>query len=238
MKKYVALISLIFTQLLFAAPVIVNAPIQKLFIPSGYDNNDNVEVIVTGFFTNPCYARHKFTVDVVDDVIDIKITALSTLRVDEACMDMMIPFKEVVTIGNLQAGDYTIFVNKNTANEIKDKMKVNLASSQSVDDHIYAMVDYIDLGFVGGENGELNLVGWLPSDCLEFDRVEMIDNGKDVLSVLPIMKRVSDFCPMKLTPLNIPVKFDTTRFKSKQVLVFTRTIDGKSVNALISTENK
>lgn len=219
-----------------AAPGIIEAPLDHLFIPSGFDNNDTVEVVVTGVFPNSCYSRNKVTVDQTDDTIKIHVNSLLTSPDDQSkCLPMQVPFKEVVNVGNLQAGSYKVVANEASSN-LKDSLEVTEAPTNSVDDHIYAQVDYIDLGFAGGAGGSAFLMAQLPSPCLEFDRVEYVSNGKDTLSILPIMKKVSDFCPMKMVPYIIPIKFNAEEFASKKVLLFSRTIEGKSVNTIMYKE--
>jgi len=233
MKKLVSTLLVLASSAALANPIIIDAPVDHLFVPEGFDNNDNVEFVVTGVFPNPCYKRNKVVVDVVGDVIDVKVSAIAS-EDDQACPDMIVPFKEVVSVGNLQSGDYKVVINKSSQFEIKDEMKVGEASSQNVDDNLYAMVDYVDLGITGGADGSARLVGWIPSDCIQVDRVEYKSNNKDVLSVLPIMKQVSDFCPMKMVQVNIPVKFEPNQFKNNNVLLYVRTLDGKSVNSLVN----
>jgi hypothetical protein len=216
-------------------PDVVEAPIDHVFVPHGFDNNDHVEVIVTGKFPNPCYVKNKYDVKISNDVIEIDITSLS--MDDPAytkCEPLKIPFTEVVNIGNLQGGDYKIIVNKGGAYEQKDAISVATASSDSVDDNIYAMVDYVETGFTGGSSGDAILVAQSPSPCLVLDRVAYLSNEKDTLSVLPIMKKVSSNCPEKSQRLEIPIKFDPSKFKFEHILLFVRTIEGRSVNSIIS----
>lgn len=217
-------------------PAVIDAPVDHVFVPAGFDNNDNVEIVVTGHFPNPCYNRSGVKVKVIDDTI--KVTISASVKEDKAnlCAAMIVPFKEDIVVGNLQGGDYKIVVNEGTAFELKDKITIVEATSQNQDDHIYAMVNYIELGFTGGGFGDARLVGWNPSDCLELDRVEYRSNGKDTVSIMPIMKKVREFCPMKLTPLEIPVRFDPSEFSHSKVLLMSRTIDGRSVNSLVNLE--
>lgn len=217
-------------------PTVIDAPVDHVFVPAGFDNNDNVEVVVTGFFPNPCYNRNDVKVKVVDDLIKISVTASVKEDKGGLCAAMIVPFKEDISVGNLQGGDYKIVVNEGTPFELKESIKIVEAASQNQDDHIYAMVDYIDLGFTGGGLGDTRLIGWKPSDCLELDRVEYRSNGKDTVIVMPIMKKVRDFCPMKLTPLEVPVRFNPTDYSHSKVLLMSRTIDGRSVNALVNLE--
>lgn len=214
-----------------AAPIPVTSPVDHLFVPKGFDNNDNVEVLVSGTFPNPCYSRNKVEVDVKDEKIDVTVTALVNKSKDKNCDAMEVPYMENVTIGNLQAGDYQISVNK----KIEEKLEIGEASSNSVDDHLYAMMDYIELGFTGGASGDVLLVG-RTTDCLAFDRLEYISNGKDTLSLLPIMKRVSQTCSNEKKILSVPVKFNPQEFIHSKLVLFVRTLDGKSINALVEKE--
>mgnify|MGYP001627414437 CR=1 FL=1 len=215
------------------AQSVIDAPVDHVFVPAGFDNNDNVELVVTGLFPNPCFKRNDVSVDVRGEEIDVKVSAVvSDDEKSPLCAAMVVPFKEDIQIGNLQGGQYKIFVNRGTPFELRDTIVIGEAASQNQDDHLYAMVSYIELGFTGGTTGSAMLVGWNPSSCMELDRVEYRSNGKDTLVIQPIMKKVSDFCPMKMTPLNIPVSFDPSEFKHSEVLLMSRTIEGRSVNNL------
>jgi hypothetical protein len=216
-------------------PEVVEAPIDHVFVPNGFDNNDHVELVVTGKFPNPCYTRNKYDVKVKNDTIKIDITSLS--MDDPAytkCEPLKIPFTEVVDVGSLQGGDYKVIINEGGKYEQKETITIGTASSDSIDDNIYAMVDYIETGFTGGASGDAILVAQSPSPCLTLDRVEYLSNNKDALSVLPIMKKVSSDCPEKRERIEIPIKFDPSKFKFEQILLFVRTIEGRSVNTIIA----
>ena len=225
---------LLFVNLAQATPEVVLAPVDHLFIPKGFDNNDNIEVIVTGKFPNPCFIKNKVDVDVKGNEIRIEVTSLLRLNpVMEICAPLKVPFMEEVTIGNLQAGNYKLIINEGSPIQIKKDLVVGEASSQGVDDHIYAMVEYVDTGFTGGQGGDAMLMAWT-SDCLELDEVKYISNGEDSISVLPIMKKIKPTCSEVNTRLQIPIKFDLTDFPNERVLLFVRTMDGKSQGAFIS----
>ena len=172
MKKLMLLASLV------SLPVfaqVIPAPVSHLFVPSGFDNNDNVELVVKGKFPNPCYTRNSVEVKVKEDKIFINVTATKKENLRNLCEPLKVPFTEVITVGSLQGGDYEIIVN----NTLKQKMTVEVASSNSVDENLYASVEYVDLGFTGGAGGEAIIVGKSLSDCLILDRVEYISNKKD-----------------------------------------------------------
>lgn len=216
-------------------PKVIVSPVDHVFVPQGFDNNDNVEVVVTGKFPNPCYIKNKVAVNVDGDKIFIKVTALKKDNSSSAlCEDMSVPFKEDVTIGNLQGGNYEIIVNESTRFEKREKLNVTVSNSNSVDDHLYPIVDYVELGFTGGVTGDVMLVARTPSDCVKFDRVELVSNKKDVVSVLPIMKKVSQTCNEKRTRVTIPVRFNPRTLSNREIMLFVRSIEGKAVNTIIN----
>jgi hypothetical protein len=216
----------------FAQPEIVIAPVSHLYLPDGFDSNDSVEVIVTGAFSNSCYSRNDVKVEVDGDQIDIQVTAIANEKSFPAsrCSDMIVPYKEVVNVGNLQGGDYKVNVN----NTLKDVLKIAEASSNSVDDNIYAAIEWVENK---GDNNYM-LHGWRYSNCIDLDSVKVISNNKDTLSILPVMKQLSSFCPMKMTPVSYPVKLDFSSMKMKSPLLHVRTMDGKSVNTIIQIEGR
>lgn len=227
--------------LLSAIPVahaleVISAPVDHLFVPAGFDNNDNVEVVVSGHFPSSCYSRNKVDVNVVADRIEVKITAIDRRASAEKCIDVAVPFVEVVTVGNLQAGSYKIHVNESSKSRLTGKLSVAESRSHSMDDFVYSYVDHIELGFAGGTSGSAWLRAQLPSPCLEFDHVEYLSNGSDVISIMPIMKQVSDFCPMKMVPYEIPLRYDLSALPAKQVLLFSRSMDGKSVSTIVKKQ--
>lgn len=228
MKRLLTLATVLLSSSLLAAPIIVKAPVDHLFVPTGFDNNDNVELFVSGEFASSCYSRNKVDVKFNDDMIDVTVTALLNNDPEKNCEELKVPYMENVTLGSLQAGNYKVRVN----NKLTDKLAIKEARSSSVDDYIYAPVDYIELGFTGGINGEVMLVG-RSSECITFDRVEMISNNKDTLSVLPIMKVVSKNCANERTNFSIPVKFQPRAFANKNILLYVKTMDGKSVTTLM-----
>lgn len=233
MKK-MATIFLLATFNAWAQPQIVTAPVDHLYLPEGFDSNDTVEVVVTGKFPNTCFSRNDVQVQVLEDQIDIQVTAVShekTFPISR-CPDMAVPFKEVVHIGNLQGGEYAVKVNANSPFSLKDKLTVAEASSNSVDDHIYAAIEWVERK--GGNKAILH--GWRYSNCIDIDKVEMITNKKDTLSILPVMKHLTDFCPMKMMPTRYEVELPLNTMKMKQPLLHVRTMDGKSVNTIINLD--
>jgi hypothetical protein len=228
MKKMIA-IALMSSFSAMANTNVVPAPVKHLYIPDGFDSNDSVEVVVTGNFPSACFSRNEVKVSMKEDLIDIKITALSVEKVKQ-CPDMIVPFKEVISLGNLQGGEYKIRVN----NKLQDMLLVTEASSSSVDDDLYAAIEYVERKSAD----EVVLHGWRYSNCIDLKEVKVVSNNKDTLSILPVMKQLSDFCPMKMMPTQYKVKMNFRTMKMKEPLLHVRTMDGKSINTIINREER
>ena len=234
--KFIFSLFILFSSVAWATPEIVSAPVNHLYVPDGFDSNDTVEVVVTGSFPNACFSRNDVKVKVQGDLIDIKISAVSHERTFpyRRCPDMIVPFKEVIHIGSLQGGDYEVRVNAHTTSGLRDRISIAEASSNSVDEHVYAAIEWVERK---GVNSVI-LHGWRYSNCIDLDKVTVISNNKDTLSILPIMKQLTDFCPMKMMPTQYKVDLPLHTLKMKQPLLHVRTMDGKSVNTIINMEER
>lgn len=216
-------------------PQVVISPIDHVFVPNGFDNNDNVEVVITGTFPNPCYTRNKVEVQYSGSNIFILVSALKKDDPSKPiCEPMAVPYKEVVSLGNLQGGRYQIYANRDSRYEQREYLNVETSTSTSVDDYIYPIVEYVDLGFTGGLSGNAMLVYKTPSDCIVLDRVEYTINNKDTISVLPIMKKVSQDCNQTMRKFEVPISFNLRSFSHPNVLVFVRSIEGRAVSTIIN----
>ncbi len=206
------------------------APVDHLYVPKGFDNNDSAEVVVSGFFPTPCYSHNKVEVNNKRNTIHIKMTALLSDDHYKWCPEMVVPYYEVVSVGNLRAGEYKIVVNSENKNFLKGKIGVDEATSNAIDEHVYAFVDGIER--VGSTN-EFLIKATEHSDCLALDRIDTFDNNEDVVAVLPIMKRVKFGCTPQDKKVVYRTKIDFSNMKTDKALIHVRTMTGKSVNGLV-----
>ncbi len=234
MKSSLIVTGLLLFSKLASASQVVLSPLDHLYVPAGYDSNDAVEVVVTGAFPNPCYSRNQVEVRVKDALIDIRVTSLAPASGPKSasivCPQMIVPFKEVVSIGNLQGGKYLVRVNAQGRNKLLDTLTVAEASSSAIDDHVYSAIEWVEQK---GAN-QFVLHGVRYSPCFELADIKAVSNGKDTVSLLPIMRQVSDFCPMKGMPVSYPVRLDFSSLKTRRPLLHVRTLDGKSVNSIVN----
>jgi len=135
---------------------------------------------------------------------------------------MVVPFTKSVQLGVMDKENYQITVNGKSPWDTKAKMAIMESSSNAVDEFHYAYVQYIDkeLG-----NNEVALKGYNPSGCFVLDKITHVSNNKDTYSVLPKMKQIREFCPMKMIPFSYDWKVPT-ELEAEKVLIHVRTMDG------------
>jgi hypothetical protein len=218
----------------FAAPKTAGVPLEHAYVPAGYDSNDNIEILIRGNLPNLCYKSPKSIVKTQGDLIEIEVYALFEENPEVACAEVLVPFLHSAVVGVLGEGKYNVRVKSNNLVLIEDTLDVKLATNLEVNDNIYAGVDYVERV---GDTRKILLKGWNPSGCLEFDRIEFSSNNKDTFAVLPIMKRVDDFCDYKMMPFEYETEVPTT-LDFEKILLHVRTITGDSYNTLFDNSLK
>lgn len=232
MKALILLFAL-FSLVSFAGtPVETIVPVDDVYSPNGFDSNDNSEIVVAGWLPNLCHKSPMAKSEVKDGKINITITALKYEESNPFCPEMIVPFVKSVNVGILDKGNYEVIVNGKSPYQKNSKIKISESSSNALDDHIYANVHYVDKSH-GTQVVSLN--GYNPSDCLVLDKVKFVSNNVNTYSVLPIMKKVRDFCPMKMTPFAYDVEVPKS-LNVEKVLLHVRGMDGTSVNSLLHLE--
>jgi hypothetical protein len=230
MKKtiFTILLTMVGSAMASGVPIEKQVPVDHLYIPAGFDSNDNVEVVVTGFLPNLCHknpsAKVKFE---ANGRIDIEVTSLYYDESNPFCPEMVVPFTLPVSLGVMDTGEYAVAVNNEKSNT--GRLTVQESTSNAIDTYHYAYVSNV-LKKPGSHR--IHLKGYNPSDCFVLDKVESISNNKDSFSILPKMKQIRDFCPMKMVPFTYEYDVPKTLTK-KNVLLHVRTMDGKSINTIL-----
>lgn len=203
-------------------------PIGHVYSPKGYNSNDDVQIVVEGVLPDLCYKNPQSEVLVKGKDIHINVKALHNDKPNVGCAEMVVPFLESAKIGVLDKGWYRVLIN----GEQKSELYVEEFVSNGLEDEILANVEAVEV-----EEGSriVKLKGQNVSDCLVHDELEINSNKKDAYSIKPLMRQVSDFCPMKMVPFEIEMEVPE-ELEREKVLLHVRSMDGKSVNKLFSNE--
>lgn len=171
-------------------PSIVPTPVSKVFIPAGFDDNDNVQAVIQGYFPSSCYRVGTSSVTVDQQTNTVAIQAHAYRYQGQLCLQALTPFIQEVKIGFLRQGKYRVIVNGD------DQTAVNLTIGRSLtsspDDHLYAPVEIADLISDPSRGSQyLLLQGSFPfmfMGCAVIKEVRTYTDPADVLVVLPVME--------------------------------------------------
>lgn len=211
---------------------LVKVAVSKAYIPQGFDNNDVTKVVVEGFFPNTCYKIKKQ--DAEDVTIDknkktIQVTQRAYVY-SGMCLMMLVPFSETVEVGTLAAvGDYKV----TDALSARELGRMTIANSKTTgpDDFYYAMVSDAYVGTLDTDEKQVIIRGELPGNCWELTDKKIFVEGKDVLTVLPIMEQTSEeFCNSDRVPFVTTVTLP--ELAAGRYLLNVRALNGQSVNKL------
>ena len=227
--------------LTFAAiplPVTMESPIDSVFIPTGFDDNDNVEIVLKGTFPNSCYriAESSHEVDHENRTIKIKAEALHYESYN-GCLEVLTNFLQPVKVGLLKHGRYDVYLEN--ADNLSTEVSIAEAKTEAPDDFLYANVEnaFVDVVWETGKQ-RLEISGHHPyylHGCQVITEVRTYFDPKEVLVVLPITKIVEgeacdkqpeDRSFTKTIPLKAPFLSDG--------IVHVRTLNGQSINRFVT----
>ena len=204
----------------------------RTFAPSGFDDNDQTQVVLEGSLDNDCYrlAKPRVTIDQTAKLIQIQPTAD---YFQWMCLEVLVPWTQVVDLGTLAAGPYNIKVGDNGQSET---ITINHSSTISPDDHVYAPIDSTSVTVDDASRTiTATLRGRFTTRCAEFEEIRVLDSGKTI-QVLPIMKAgTSRTCRDRREvtfeqDVNIPWR-DAGRY-----LVHVRSLNGQAVNQVFEVK--
>lgn len=221
----------------FTAPVasadvesrLVDVKIQNLFVPYGYDDNDEVVVILDGYLPDTCFKLAGSEVKRDGD----KITITQKAREYSGnCFDVTVPFTTTVKLGVLAKGDYAVVVNRGV---LTDKLNVKEATKAGPDDYLYAPVEAVRV-----EAGNAILQGRFTNNCLKIEDVKLSHTGKTV-QVLPIMSLLTPSeaghaCETGEFTFSRSVGLKDLKLDAGRHLLHVRSLDGQSVNAVFKPQ--
>jgi len=220
-----------------AKPVVLDAPVDAIFVPSGFDDNDNVEVVIHGTFPDGCYRVGSASAEVDEEKRRITVSATSVLDPDEYCVQSLTPFIQAVPLGLLKQGNYQVVYANNP--EVMEHLAVARRKTESPDDYLFATVEnaYIDVNRETGKQS-LRLQGHFPHyiiGCMVIREVRVIHDPVDVLVVQPIAELVNtDVCASQPANRWFDYTVGLQETFHGEGLLHVRTLNGTSVNSFIN----
>lgn len=211
------------------SPALVEHPLDKAFIPIGFDSNDQIQVAVEGVLPNTCYkvGPHHTEIDQVNKTIRIHQKAYVYL---DWCLMVMLPFTRVIDLGLIGDGNYTLLSGKTS--KVLGQLPVIPAKSPAADDFLYAPVRDAVIEYDQTQKPSLVLTGKFPNPCMKIGEVRM-HYYEDVIVVQPIAEYSGgpETCLKEIIPFThtVPLKEGI----SGAFLLHVRAIDGQAINKVV-----
>lgn len=225
--------------LLAASPILVKAPVEKIFVPLGFDTNDNIEIFYHGHFPNSCYkvGPAKAVVDEAKKTISVQASAY--YYAGSFCAQMLVPFDGSIKMGIMPQGEYSVVVDGD-AQVTEAALQIKVANTQNPDDYLYAPVDSVRLVANQTEESDVKIKveGSYPFmfvGCMVLRDVKTSLTPGNVLVVQPIAELVDG--PECLAQAD-DKKFSYTKPlgftpKKEEYLIHARSTSGSSVNKIV-----
>lgn len=217
-------------------PAVVKAELTTLdvgfhtgYIPNGFDTNDTAQIVGEGLFSNGCYrpAGVDFSVDHVKKEITLNPKAY---HYDGVCIQVLVPYSQVVDVGILKAGKYTV---KQGDQKNLGELNVKLATNSSPDDYLYAPISQ---AYVTSSKGEVQvkISGEFTNSCMSLVQV-LTEVQPRVIVVLPIAELVDGpLCAQGMFPFEKTITLKNV--KPERYLLHVRSLNAKAINNLVTIE--
>lgn len=216
----------------FPQPEEVSVPITGAYIPGGFDSNDSAEVTVEGYFPNSCYRLGQSTFEVNKESGEVLLKQTAYVYKNGFCLEMIVPFSQTVKVGMLKAQDYKVVDSLN--GRVLGQLPVAEAKNVGPDDYMYATVKdaYLDKDD-GDSDRSVILRGELPNSCWKLKDKRIILDGKNVISVLPIIEKDQKQKVCSESAVKFKSSAELPKISSGRYLLNVRSLNGQAITKLI-----
>lgn len=210
----------------FVVPTKTPITFKRVYVPEGFDDNDNVQFVGEGIFSSGCYryADTKLTINHAEKTIRIEPQAF---KYSGACIQVMLPFDHTVDVGLLEQGTYSVIQGEGL--EPIARIVVKGATTNEPDENLYAPVSQALYQSRGGTN-KVYLTGDFPSSCMKLVKVETHVTA-DAIILQPITEMGTTNCTEAKSSFETVVQLGP--IKAGRYLLHVRSMNGKSINNLV-----
>lgn len=209
-------------------PVLVSANFDVGYAPTGFDTNDQVQFAAEGLLPDSCHkpAPPELDVDLTAQRIHVKPNAL---RYAGPCLDVVVPYSQVIDVGLLPSGVYTIYAG--TSRKVIGRLPVREAVSAAPDDFLYAPVAQAFYRKNTARHAII-LTGEFTNSCISFVETR-VSVDKNVITVQPITQlREGTNCRVGRFPFE--KRAELPQMRPGRYLLHVRSLNATAVNSLIN----
>jgi hypothetical protein len=198
--------------------------VDTVFVPKGFDDNDEVVAVVDGYLPDSCYKVAYNEVHYLAEEQKYVIFQFAR-KYNALCLDVRVPFFAEARFGVLPMGEFKV----QAPGALTERLNVAEATNAGPDDRLYAPVDTVHVRELVGGSQEAIINGRFTNSCMSLDGVAIINSGK-TLEVLPQMyMQDRDDCVVEEIPFSWSFALPATTTESRRLL-HVRSLNGKAVN--------
>lgn len=199
-------------------------PVQNVYTPAGFDSNDNSQIVISGYMPNYCYNTPQAQVDTSNYKITVNMQA--NFNEEGYCQEAIKEYLHVLDLGKMKPGRYQITIYGDNEFPIEEEIEIAAPNAGEIDRYQYPVIHKVSYNHA---DKSLLIKGFKPSSCYELTDVEFYSDRKNTIIALPILEKVSDFCPRKMVETEISI--ETPRLvNSLQTLIHIRSEKKDSKN--------
>ncbi len=222
----------------------VEVGVEALLAPTvGYEQKNNIQVVLYGTLPNKCYSLDEYQVekDQLGRTVSVRQWAereTSGLCADESHLPpdwkTPIPFMTEVSVGHLPVGNTTFSFMRTGGGVGSRVVRVSPNTTLSIDSMPYAAVSNVGVADVinGTKEIVVTLTGVLNSSCTQLEDEVKVDHESDVFVLLPTVKAKKEGqCLEVLIPFKKKVNLGLA--PAGRYLIHARSMNGKALNRVI-----
>jgi len=205
--------------------------IDHLFIPVGFDANDETEVVIDGFLPNSQLKMAAPLVQVDKSTKTITLEARARLT-DRLGPDfVVVPYSQTVRIGSLPHGSYTV---KTSDGRLSRSLEIKVAVGNERDEFLYAPIDSMGLKVLSAERAyKVSLTGRLTSSCMSWKGARVAVTGLTI-QIQPLVEVANnEDCRDVITPFEKTVDLPALKV-NERYLVHVRSLNGLAFNQVFT----
>jgi hypothetical protein len=215
----------------------------------GFDDNDQVQVVVHGMLPNACYtvgptmvlwSKKKTNEATIRQFGVLQTEGICATRGEQLPPHMMmaIPYTKVITVGRLESGKYRFNykAQKGSPRGMMKSREIEIVQAQvpAVDSLPYAAVStaFVPDVVFSGSDLEIKLSGVLNNNCTKLDENVKVEKQGDVIVLLPTVSLIEGVvCAQALIPFE--KKVNLGKQLEGYYLIHTRSMNGQAVNHVV-----
>lgn len=210
-------------------PETITVSFNKVYVPVGFDDNDRTQVTIEGAFPNTCYKVGPYATKVDPTTRTITVQQ-QAYHYQGVCLQVMVPFYQVIDLGLVPHGDYKIVDAANGSS--LSGIRIDTATKAEADEYLYApMTD----AFITTEPETgihtLSIMGAFTDRCTMFEDIK-VNYTQDVIVVQPVVKHIAARnCAQEKTRFvkTVQLKGGLTGM----YLLHVRSMNGQAINKMV-----